>query len=72
MLDRDDPSRVLARTPEPLLEPDGNERGGYVPNVIYSCGGMVRGRSLLLPYGVEDNYAAMGSVDLDKLLGAMG
>ena len=72
LLDRDDPSRVLARTPEPLLEPDGNERGGYVPNVIYSCGGMVRGRSLLLPYGVEDNYAAMGSVDLDRLLGAMG
>jgi predicted GH43/DUF377 family glycosyl hydrolase len=48
LLDRDDPSRVLARTPEPLLEPDDSERGGYVPNVIYSCGGMVRGRSLLL------------------------
>jgi predicted GH43/DUF377 family glycosyl hydrolase len=72
LLDRDDPSRVLARTPEPLLEPDDSERGGYVPNVIYSCGGMVRGRSLLLAYGVADNYAAMGTVDLDRLLGAMG
>lgn len=71
LLDRADPSRVLARTPKPLLEPDGGERGGYVPNVVYSCGGMVRDRTLLLPYGIADNYAAMGTVDLDDLLQAM-
>lgn len=71
LLDRADPSRVLARTSRPLLEPDGTERGGYVPNVVYSCGGMVRGRSLLLPYGVADNYATMGVVDLDELLAVM-
>lgn len=71
LLDRDDPSRVLARTERPILEPDGDDRGGYVPNVVYSCGGMVRGRSLLLPYGIADNYAALGTVDLDALLRVM-
>jgi predicted GH43/DUF377 family glycosyl hydrolase len=71
LLDRDDPSRLLARTQEPMLQPDILEGGGYVPNVVYSCGGMVRGRSLLLPYGVADNYAAMGNVDLDDLLRTM-
>ena len=71
LLDRHDPSRLLARTPTPLLEPDGNGRGGYVPNVVYSCGGMVRDRTLLLPYGIADNYAAMGTVDINELLRAM-
>ena len=71
LLDRDDPSRLLARTPQPLLEPDDGDRGGYVPNVVYSCGGMVRDRTLLLPYGIADNYAAFGTVDLDRLLAAM-
>lgn len=71
LLDRDDPSIVLARTSKPLLEPDGGERGGYVPNVMYSCGGLVRDRTLLLPYGIADNYAAMGTVNLDALLGTM-
>lgn len=71
LLDRADPSRLLARTSKPLLEPDDDERGGYVPNVLYSCGGMVRDRTLLLPYGIADNYAAMGTVELEDLLRAM-
>ena len=71
LLDRDDPSRVLARTSRPLLEPVGGERGGYVPNVVYSCGGMIQDRSLLLPYVIADNYAALGTVDLNELLDAM-
>jgi predicted GH43/DUF377 family glycosyl hydrolase len=71
LLDRDDPSRLLARTARPLLEPDADERGGYVPNVVYSCGALVRGRTLLLPYGVADNYSKLGTVDLDDLLRAM-
>jgi predicted GH43/DUF377 family glycosyl hydrolase len=49
LLDRDDPSRVLARTPEPILQPSPGERDGYVPNVVYSCGSMVHGRELLIP-----------------------
>ena len=42
-----------------------------MPNVVYSCGGMARGRSLLPPYGVVDNYAATGTINLDDLLGTM-
>lgn len=71
LLDRAYPTRLLARTFKPLLEPDEGDRGGYVPNVVYSCGGMVRDRTLLLPYGVADNYAAMGTIDLDELLRLM-
>ena len=71
LLDRDDPSRLLARTPRPLLEPNEEERGGYVPNVVYSCGGMVRDRTLLLPFGVADDYAELGTVELNDLLRAM-
>lgn len=65
LLDRDDPSRVLARTPSPLLFPSKEQRGGYVPNVTYSCGALVQGRQILLPYAVGDEYTAfaVGSVD---------
>ncbi|CAN5135913.1 glycoside hydrolase family 130 protein [soil metagenome] len=71
LLDRDDPSKVLGRLKLPLLEPQDQSRDGYVPNVIYSCGGMVRGRTLLLPYGVADNYCAFATVELDGLVAAM-
>ena len=71
LLDRDDPSRVLKRTPKPLLEPSPEDRDGYVPNVVYSCGGLVRGRTLLLPYGIADDYTAFATVDLDRLMDAM-
>ncbi|SFP64460.1 glycoside hydrolase family 130 protein [Sphingomonas rubra] len=71
LLDRDDPSRVIARMAVPLLEPGPADRDGYVPNVVYSCGGLVRGRTLLLPYGVADEYTAFATVDIDRLLAAM-
>ena len=71
LLDRDDPSKVLGRLAEPLLEPGPEDRDGYVPNVVYSCGGIVRGRTLLLPFGVADNYAAFGTVSVDDLVAAM-
>lgn len=71
LLDKDDPSKVIARMAKPLLEPDDMERDGYVPNVVYSCGGLVRDRTLLLPYGVADTYTAFGKVDVDALLAAM-
>ena len=71
LLDKDDPSKVLARTPEPILKPSASERDGYVPNVVYSCGAMVHGRTLLLPYGVADNFASFASCSVDALLGAM-
>ena len=71
LLDRDDPSRVIARMAVPLLEPEPADRDGYVPNVVYSCGGLVRDRTLLLPYGVADEYTAFATVDVDRLLAAM-
>ena len=71
LLDKDDPSKVLARTPDPILEPSEKDRDGYVPNVVYSCGAMVRGRDLLLPYGVADNFTAFVTMKVDALLAAM-
>lgn len=71
LLDRDDPSRVLKRMPRPLLEPSADDRDGYVPNVVYSCGALVRGRTMLMPYGIADDYAGFALVDLDALLAAM-
>lgn len=71
LLDKDDPSKLLARTPEPILKPSKKERDGYVPNVVYSCGGMVHDRTLLLPYGVADNFAGFASAPIDDLLARM-
>lgn len=71
LLDKQDPSKVLARTPIPLLEPESGSRDGYVPNVVYSCGGIIRDRTLLLPYGVADNFAAFATVEIDGLLASM-
>lgn len=71
LLDRDDPSRVLARTAEPILSPSPKERDGYVPNVVYSCGAMVHGRELLIPYGVADSFTTFATARVDDLLAVM-
>ena len=71
LLDRDDPSRVLGRLSRPLLVPNENEREGYVPNVVYSCGGLVHGRTLIVPYAMADHATTFATVPLDDLLAAM-
>jgi predicted GH43/DUF377 family glycosyl hydrolase len=71
LLDKDDPSKVLGRMTLPLVHPSPKERDGYVPNVVYSCGGMVHDRTLLLPYGVADGFTAFSHVALDDLLAAL-
>lgn len=71
LLDRDDPTKVLKRMSLPLVHPSPKERDGYVPNVVYSCGGLVHDRTLLLPYGVADSFTAFATVSLDKLLETM-
>ncbi len=71
LLDKDDPSKLLARTAEPILRPSPQERDGYVPNVVYSCGAMVHERTLLMPYGVADNFATFASASVDELLKTM-
>lgn len=71
LLDLEDPTQVLGRLREPLLVPDGTSREGYVPNVVYSCGALLRGRELILPYAMSDRASAILSVDLYDLLGAI-
>src|SRR3954468_16954425 len=71
LLDRADPTRVLGRLPTPLLEPNANEREGYVPNVVYSCGGLLHGRELVIPYAMSDYASTFATVPLDDVLGAM-
>ena len=71
LLDKDDPSKVIARLAAPLMRPGPVTRGGYVPNVVYSCGGLVHERTLLLPYAVADSFTGFASVPIDALLDRM-
>lgn len=71
LLDRKDPSQVLGRLPRPFLEPAEHERDGYVPNVVYSCGGLVHGDNLVLPFGVADQSISIAIVGVADLVGAM-
>jgi predicted GH43/DUF377 family glycosyl hydrolase len=68
LLDLEDPTKVIGRLREPLLAPEGNGREGYVPNVVYSCGSLIHGGELILPYAMSDRAAAIVSVSLDELL----
>ena len=68
LLDRDDPRRVIGRLAEPLLEPEWDERDGYVPNVVYTCGAIVHNGRLILPYGFSDTGVGIATTPLDELL----
>ena len=68
LLDLDDPRIVLGELSEPLLRSTADERDGYVPNVVYSCGGMRHGRTLVLPYGRDDAMIRIALIDLPELL----
>lgn len=71
LLDKADPRRVLARMRTPLLTPLDESREGYVPNVVYTCGALVHGGLLFLPYGVADSSVAFCTIDLKALLAGM-
>ncbi|MEU4381884.1 glycoside hydrolase family 130 protein [Micromonospora echinofusca] len=71
LLDLHRPERVLAELPGPLLAPDDTEREGYVPNVVYSCGGLLHDGLLWLPYGASDARVGFATVPLDALVEAM-
>jgi predicted GH43/DUF377 family glycosyl hydrolase len=68
LLDRDDPSHVVGRLREPLLVPRAEEREGYVPNVLYSCGSMVHNDLLVIPYAMADVAISFATVPLPELL----
>jgi len=68
LLDLDDPSQVIGRLDEPILTPDEHERDGYVPNVVYSCGSMIHGDALIIPYGIADQRCRVATVSVSELL----
>ena len=68
LLDLNNPGRVIGRLPEPLLEPIPEERDGYVPNVVYSCGALVHAGRLILPYAMSDQCTSFATVPLEELL----
>jgi predicted GH43/DUF377 family glycosyl hydrolase len=72
LLDKTDPSRVLARLHEPLLRPEPAERQGYVPNVVYTCGGMRHEDQIILPYAASDTFSNFATIKIPALLAALG
>ncbi|MET4258029.1 putative GH43/DUF377 family glycosyl hydrolase [Bradyrhizobium sp. S3.12.5] len=71
LLDKNDPSKVLARSVEPLLHPEPSEREGYVPNVVYTCGAMRHNDQIILPYAVSDTYSNFATIKTAALVRAM-
>jgi predicted GH43/DUF377 family glycosyl hydrolase len=71
LLDSADPSKVLARTPEPVLTAENSDRAGYVPNVVYTCGMMPVGDHLLIPYGISDSVVGFATIAIDDILATM-
>ena len=68
LLDLNDPSQVIDRLDEPILTPDEHERDGYVPNVVYTCGSMIHGDTLIIPYGIADQRSRVATVSVPELL----
>jgi len=68
LLDKRDPSKVLARSREPLVRPEPSEREGYVPNVVYTCGAMRHNNQIVLPYAVSDTYSKFATIKIAALI----
>ena len=71
LLDKADPTRVLARSAEPLVRPEAPDREGYVPNVVYTCGGMRFNDRVILPYAVSDTFSTVATMKISALLASM-
>jgi predicted GH43/DUF377 family glycosyl hydrolase len=71
LLDKDDPSKLIGRTRNPILLPRGNEREGYVPNVVYTCGMLLHRESLVIPYAMSDYAIGFVTVPVRDLLEVM-
>jgi predicted GH43/DUF377 family glycosyl hydrolase len=68
LLDLEDPSRVIGELSSPMLVPNADERDGYVPNVVYSCGAMLHEDHLIVPYAISDSYTSIATVSMSELL----
>jgi predicted GH43/DUF377 family glycosyl hydrolase len=71
LLDKKDPSKVLARAREPLVRPERSEREGYVPNVVYTCGAMRHNDRIIMPYAVSDTFSNFATLKITALLDIM-
>jgi predicted GH43/DUF377 family glycosyl hydrolase len=71
LLDLHNPTKVIGRLREPLIKPNESEREGYVPNVVYSCGSLIHGRQLIIPYAMSDYATTFATMPLDDVLAAM-
>ena len=71
LVDRNDPGKLIGRLREPLLQPNQDEREGYVPNVVYTCGALLHQGELIIPYGLADHATGFATVRLDEVLAAM-
>ena len=71
LLDKSDPSKVLARSREPLVGPEPTEREGYVPNVVYTCGAMRHGNQIILPYAISDTFSNFATITIPTLMQAI-
>jgi len=71
LLDKNDPTKMLARSAEPLVRPEPSEREGYVPNVVYTCGAMRHNDQIILPYAVSDTYSNFATIEIAALMRAM-
>jgi len=71
LLDLEDPAKIIACLEEPLLVPRGEERKGYVPNVVYTCGAILHNSDLVIPYGMSDITCGIATVDVSELINCM-
>ena len=70
LLDLTNPTKIIGRLTNPLIIPNDHEREGYVPNVVYSCGGIIHNQDLIIPYAMSDYRSGFASVNVDKLMNA--
>ncbi len=71
LLDKSNPSRVIASAREPLIKPEPSEREGYVPNVVYTCGAMRHEDQIILPYAVADTFSSFATIRIAALMASM-
>ncbi len=71
LLDLDNPGKIIGKLKEPLISPNEDEREGYVPNVVYSCGAMIHNKNLIIPYAMSDSASSFASISVDEILNNM-
>ncbi len=71
LLDLHDPTKIIGRLKKPLIVADEEEREGYVPNVVYTCGVLQHKQLLIIPYAISDTATVFASVEIDEILNGM-